>query len=211
MSRVRNQKISMSEVCDDFAPTLVSSGQPRASTGTLGAEMFHWVYGRPPMLLRESDLRDWPGGTEGKAQSEPLQDNAWAGIRSFKNASSILIRDHELSTIVPLELGGALLVTAIYCDGDKAVNSLLDVIPVAGWELLDGRFRSDGGNFVLFNSAIRGADFTDPKLQRKLLEEHGGLLKFPLAAGSYEVDWNGPWRPDARTELWLTRLVRVGA
>lgn len=172
--------------------------------------MFHWVYGQPPLLLKERDLVAWAGGAEGKRTCPPPPADQWAEVRTFNSASSLVIRDHELSTIVPLELGGALLVTAIYCDGDKAVNNLLDVIPIAGWELLPTRFISDGSTYVLFNSAIKGAEFTDPKLQRKLLEEHGGLLKFPLPAGSYEVDWNGPWRPDQRTELWLTRMVRVG-
>ena len=170
------------------------------------AEIFHRVNGQPPMLLREPDLARWPGGAYA---AEFAASDEWASIGAFGDGELLRLRDNELSTIVPLELGGALLVTAIYCDGDQAVNKLIDMIPVSGWVTLEQRLLSDGSEYVLFNSAIRGADFTDPKLQKKLLKEHGGLLKFQLPEGKYEIDWLGPWRPDNRTELWLTRLVRT--
>ena len=44
----------------------------------------------------------------------------------------------------------------------------------------------------------------------KIDREHGGVLTFPLPAGTYDVESFGPWHPDERTELWLTRVVRAG-
>lgn len=165
--------------------------------------MYEWIQGRPPLLLRERDLVRWPGGAASAGRME-----SFASIGEFAGASVLVLRDPELTTVVPLELGGVLLVTAVYCDGDGAITQHLDMLPVAGWETLPERFRSEGGTYALFDGALSGRDVTDPRRQREIVEQHGGVLRFGLEPGSYEVETLGPWNPDERTELWLTRMIR---
>jgi hypothetical protein len=165
--------------------------------------MYEWIQGRPPLILRENDLARWRGGTL------PAQRDRFAVVRELGGVQVLMLRDPELTTVVPLELGGVLLVTAVYCDDDASITSHLDVLPVSGWEMLPDRFRSDGGGYVLFDGSLSGNDLSDPRKQQEILEQHGGMLQFALAPGQYEVETFGPWNPDERTELWLTRLVRA--
>lgn len=165
--------------------------------------MYDWVNGRPTVLLRGKDLARWPGAV---LEADP---SSWASVRTYEGGAAVVLRDPELTTAVPLELGGLMLVSAVYCDGDSSVTAQLDALPVDGWELLPERFVSDGGDYVLFDGSLSGAQIADPQLEQVIAEQHGGVIPVQLPAGSYEVEVLGPYRPDARTELWLTRLVRA--
>lgn len=137
------------------------------------------------------------------------QLESFASIGEFGGGSTLVLRDPELTTVVPLELGGVLLVTAVYCDGDRSVAAHLDMLPVSGWEILPQRFRAETETYALFDGSLSGRDLSNPAMQQMILEERGGVLRFAMDAGSYEVETLGPWNPDARTELWLTRMVRA--
>ena len=50
---------------------------------------------------------------------------------------------------------------------------------------------------------------SDGSIERMITEQHGGVIPVQLPAGSYDVETLGPFRPDARTELWLARLIRA--
>jgi hypothetical protein len=167
------------------------------------AVVYDWVNGRPTVMVRAADLPEWSGGG---AKPDPAH---WAAIRTFKGKPALVLRDPELTTAVPLELGGVMLVTAVYCDGDEAITTHLDTLPTAGWETGRERFVSDGSEYALFDGGLSGAQLADPALRRMIDEQHGGMIPVQLPAGSYDVETLGPFRPDARTELWLTRLVRA--
>ena len=160
----------------------------------LRQRMFDWVNGKPTVLLRGDDLKAWPG-----AALEP-DPAAWAVIRTFAGGQALVLRDPELTTAVPLELGGLMLVTAVYCDADSVVTAQLDALPNAGLELLEDRFVADGSDYVLFDGGLSGAQIADPQLEQVIAEQHGGVIPVQLPAGSYEVEVLGPFRPDARTE-----------
>lgn len=166
--------------------------------------MYEWIQGRPPMLLRDRDLARWPGGAVPGVNTEAL-----ASIGEFAGGSTLVLREPELTTVVPLELGGVLLVSAVYCDGDRSIASHLDMLPIAGWEMLPQRFRAESDTYSLFDGSLSGGDLRDPGKQQMIIEERGGVLRFSMDAGSYEVETLGPWNPDDRTELWLTRMVRA--
>jgi hypothetical protein len=166
--------------------------------------VYDWIHGRPPLLLCESDVPRWPGANG----SAPRPGEPFASLREFAGRHALVLREPELTTAVPLELGGVLLVTAVYCDDESAIAQHLEVMPVAGWEVLPQRFRAEGGEYALFDGALTGAQLSNPELEDQILREHGGMLRVALARGEYDVETFGPWRPDARTELWLTRLVR---
>jgi hypothetical protein len=166
--------------------------------------MYEWIQGRPPMLLRDRELARWPGNGASARRME-----SFASIGEFAGGSVLVLRDPELTTVVPLELGGILLVSAVYCDGDRSVSAHLDMLPVSGWEMLPDRFRAESDTYALFDGSLSGRDLQDPGKQKMILEERGGVLRFAMDAGSYEVETLGPWNPDARTELWLTRMVRA--
>ena len=104
---------------------------------------------------------------------------------------------------------GVMLVTAEYCENDDELSAHLDLLPMSGWELLPQRFRSDGGTYLLFDGSLSGAELTDPAEQKRILEKHGGAIKVALDPGAYEIECMGPWAPDERTSLYLTRLVKV--
>lgn len=156
------------------------------------------------MVLRERDLQRWPGtipeasGTNGR----------FASVREFDGSPILVLGAPELTTVVPLELGGALLVTAIYCDGDDALTGHLDLLPVTGWEPLPEKFHAGEERYVLFDGSLSASELRDPQLRDRILSERGGVLPIALTPGAYEVETLGPWTPDDRTELWLTRLVR---
>ena len=168
--------------------------------------MYDWVNGKPAVILRERDLARWPGG-RGLTASE---QGAFVAMREHEGVPAVVLRDHELTTLVPLELGGVLLVTAVYCDGDEAITSFLDMLPLSGWDVLPQRLVSDGGEYALFDGSLTATQLGDPRMADKIDREHGGVLTFPLPAGTYDVESFGPWHPDERTELWLTRVVRAG-
>jgi len=149
-----------------------------------------------------TDLPDWPGDG---LRPDPAK---WATVRSFRGHGALVLRDPELTTAVPLELGGVMFVTAVYCDGDDAVTSHLDALPTDGWETGRERFVTDGTDYALFDGSLSGAQLEDPALQRVINEQHGGLIPVQIPQGTYDVETLGPFRPDARTELWLTRLIR---
>jgi hypothetical protein len=177
----------------------------RSASAMLPLRMYDWVNGRPTILLRGKDLSGWPG-----AALEP-DAASWAAVRTFAGGQALVLRDPELTTAVPLELGGLMLVTAVYCDADSVVTAQLDALPVAGWDMLPERFIADGGDYVLFDGSLSGAQIADPQLEQVIAEQHGGVIPVQLPPGSYEVEVLGPFRPDTRTELWLTRLVRAGS
>lgn len=164
--------------------------------------MYDWVNGRPTVLVRSSDLPAWPGNA---MRPDPAR---WATVTSFKRAPALVLRDPELTTAVPLELGGIMFVTAVYCDGDDAVTAHLDALPTSGWETSGEHFVADGSDYSLFDGSLSGAQLADPALERVINEQHGGVIPVQLPAGTYDVETLGPFRPDARTELWLARLIR---
>jgi hypothetical protein len=165
--------------------------------------VYDWVNGRPTVLVRSADLPEWRGDG---VKPDPAH---WATLRSFRGHPAMVLRDAELTTAVPLELGGVMLVTAVYCDGDEAITAHLDTLPAGGWETGRERFVSDGTEYSLFDGSLSGAQLGDPSLRRVIDEQHGGVIPVQLPAGHYDVETLGPFRPDARTELWLTRLVRA--
>ena len=153
--------------------------------------------------MRAADLPTWPGDA---IQPDPAR---WATIRTFEGSAVLVLRDPELTTVVPLELGGVMFVTAVYCDGDDAITAHLDALPTDGWETNRQRFVTDGSDYALFDGSLSGAQLEDPTLERVINEQHGGVIPVQLPAGAYDVETLGPFRPDARTELWLTRLIRA--
>lgn len=159
--------------------------------------------GRPTVLVRAADLPEWPGDA---VQPDPA---SWASVRTFGDHQTLVLRDPELTTAVPLELGGVMFVTAVYCDGDDAVTAHLDALPTDGWETHAERFVADGSDYALFDGSLSGPQLVDPALERVINEQHGGIIPVQLPAGSYDVETLGPFRPDARTELWLARLIRA--
>lgn len=176
--------------------------------------MYEWVNGRPALLVRLRDLDMWPGevadfshkkdGATALAKSE-----RFAQVGDFEGASVLSVSTQAaLTTAVALELGGLLLVSATYCDDDAAVAQHLDLVPVSGWQLLRERFISIGDEYVLVDGSLRGMDVLDPAKQSELFETSGAIVAVNLPQGPYEVELLGPWRPDERTELYLTRLVR---
>lgn len=170
--------------------------------------MYEWVRGRPPLLLRANDLEIWPGLTMPGALPPRPRPRGFASVADFEGASILAVFTDALTTAVPLELGGVMLVSASYCDDDASVADHLDLVPFGGWTVLEERFVAVGGDYVLFDGGLKGLDVTDPRKEREILETSGGAISVQLAPGTYEVETLGPWRPDERTELFLTRLVR---
>lgn len=165
--------------------------------------VYDWVNGRPTVLIRTADLPAWPGSA---LRPDPA---LWAAVASFKGRAALVLRDPELTTAVPLELGGIMFVTAVYCDGDDAVTAHLDAMPASGWETGSRHFVTEGDDYSLFDGSLSGAQLADPALERVINEQHGGVISVQLPAGTYDVETLGPFRPDARTELWLARLIRA--
>lgn len=165
--------------------------------------MFEWVHGRPSVLLRAADVRSYPGG-----RLAPLPDGV-ASVARWRGSAALVLGGAHLTTAIPLELGGLLLVSCAYCDSDERVSSHLDMMPAVGWETVADRFESDGSGHALFDGAHAGAELDGEGASAALRAETGGIVRVSLDAGSYEVESLGPWAPDDRTELWLTRLVRV--
>jgi hypothetical protein len=155
------------------------------------------------------DLEVWPGGPDvpGGVELKP-EPRSFACVSDFEGSAVLAIFTDALTTAVPLELGGLLLVSATYCDDDGSVADHLDLVPVGGWTTLPTRFVAIGEDYVLFDGCLKGLDVTDPAKEQQVLESSGGAIPVHLPAGSYEVETFGPWRPDDRTELYLTRLVR---
>lgn len=165
--------------------------------------MYDWVNGRPTVLVRAADLAEWPGDA---LRPDPSR---WATVHAFRGKPALVLRDPELTTAVPLELGGVMFVSAVYCDGDDAITAHLDALPTDGWETLRDAFVTDGADFALFDGSLSGAQLADPSLEQVIHEQHGGVIPVQLPPGTYDVEWLGPFRPDERTELWLTRLIRA--
>lgn len=165
--------------------------------------MYDWVNGRPSVLLRTEDLPLWPGNA---LRPDP---DPWATVTAFRGHAALVLRDPELTSAVPLELGGIMFVTAVYCDGDDAVTAHLDALPTSGWETASTQFVTDGSDYSLFDGSLSGAQLADPALERIVHEQHGGVVPVQLPAGTYDVETLGPFRPDQRTELWLARLIRA--
>lgn len=168
--------------------------------------MYEWIQGRPPVLLREDDVVRWPGGAITTTRLPQF-----AAVGEFAGSSVIVLREPELTTVVPLELGGVLLVTAVYAGGDESLGAHLEMLPVTGWESVPKRFVTRGGRYALFDGSLAGRDLEDPAKQTEILEQHGGAIRFALDPGSYDVECLGPWDPDEETSLWLTRIVRAPA
>ncbi len=171
--------------------------------------MYDWVRGRPSLLLRMHDLEVWPGGAGAPGGQEPPRPaSGFVGVSDFEGSSVLAVFTEALTTAVPLELGGLLLVSATYCDDDASVADHLDLVPIGGWQVLPARFVAIGEDYVLFDGNLKGLDVTDPAKEQEILASSGGAIPVQLPPGVYEVETLGPWRPDDRTELYLTRLVR---
>lgn len=171
--------------------------------------MYDWVRGRPSLLLRTQDLEIWPGGPPTPGSPElALEPRSFVSLTEFEGSILLAVFTDALTTAVPLELGGLLLVSASYCDDDQSVADHLDLVPIAGWQTIGKRFVSLGDEYVLFDGSQRGLDMTDPRKEEEILSTSGGAIPLQLPPGTYEVETLGPWRPDDRTELYLTRIVR---
>lgn len=166
--------------------------------------MYDWIQGRPPLILRERDLARWPGKMPSSA---PRPNGRHASIHEFAGSPILVLREPLETTVVPLELGGALLVSAARCDGDAALMGHLDMMPVTGWEPLPERFRVEDERYVLFDGGRAGSAIRAPAEHARIGTQHG-VVPITLVPGTYEIETLGPWTPDPRTELWLTRLVR---
>lgn len=170
--------------------------------------MYDWVKGRPSLLLRTQDLEVWPGhAAPGAPRLEP-EPRSFVSLTEFEGSAVLAVFTEALTTAVPLELGGLLLVSASYCDDDASVADHLDLVPIAGWQVLPKRFIAVGEDYVLFDGGQKGLDMTDPAKEEQILATSGGAIPVSLPPGTYEVETLGPWRPDDRTELYLTRIVR---
>jgi hypothetical protein len=170
--------------------------------------MYDWVKGRPSLLLRTQDLEVWPGhAAPGGPQLEP-EPRSFVSLTEFEGSMILAVFTEALTTAVPLELGGLLLVSASYCDDDASVADHLDLVPIAGWQVLPKRFVAVGEDYVIFDGSQKGLDMTDPAKEEQILSTSGGAIPVSLPPGTYEVETLGPWRPDDRTELYLTRIVR---
>ena len=165
--------------------------------------MFDWVNGRPPILLRANDVKGWPG-----AYLKP-DPTLWARVAPYRGSAALVLRGAHLTTAIPLELGGLLLVSAVYCDSDDALSAHLDLMPTVGWELCPARFESDGSGHALLDGSHTGSELEGDAATDEIAAESGGVIPVSLPAGTYDVEALGPWSPDDRTELWLTRLVRT--
>jgi hypothetical protein len=172
-----------------------------AALGKNAATMFEWIHGRPSVLVRASDVKAWPGGQVASSRT--------VAVRHLHGKPALVLGGSALTTAVPLELGGLLLVGAVFCDSDDSLASHLDMMPTVGWELAPDRFDSDGAGHVLFDGSRAGTELDGPTASETVRAETGGLVPVALEPGSYEVEVLGPWSPDERTELWLTRLVRA--
>lgn len=166
--------------------------------------MYEWIHGRPPLVLRERDLERWPG-TVPEARRD---DDRFACVREFDGSPILMLREPQLTTVIPLELGGAMLVTAVFCDDDAALTAHLELVPVTGWEPLPERFHAADERYVLFDGSLSASEIRDPSMRERIVAECGGVVSIALTPGDYDVETLGPWTPDDRTELWLTRLVR---
>jgi hypothetical protein len=170
--------------------------------------MYDWVKGRPSLLLRTQDLEVWPGHAAlGGPRLDP-EPRSFVSLAEFEGSTVLAVFTEALTTAVPLELGGLLLVSASYCDDDASVADHLDLVPIAGWQVLPKRFVAVGEDYVLFDGAQKGLDMTDPAKEEQILATSGDAIPVSLPPGTYEVETLGPWRPDDRTELYLTRIVR---
>ena len=69
--------------------------------------MFEWISGQPAVLLREADVAAWRGGTVPSSPST-------VRVGLVHGARALLVGAAPLTTAVPLELGGLLLVSATY-------------------------------------------------------------------------------------------------
>ena len=92
--------------------------------------------GRSPARLRRAVLAGRRGGTAPRRErpearrpggSGGLGDQDQLGDRTV-----LVLGGASLITAVPLELGGLLLVGAVYCDSDESVSAHLDMTPTVG-------------------------------------------------------------------------------
>lgn len=167
--------------------------------------MYEWVQGRPLVLVRTADIKHWPS-----AKAFGLEPENTVQLSAFRNAPFVVFREVDLTAAIPLELGGLMLVTARYCDSDESVQQHLDLVPVSGWETYPERFVVEEEAFSLFDGSRRGAEVLDPSKKAELVRETGGVVAVALVPGQYEIESFGPWQPDERTELVITRFIRVG-
>ncbi len=154
--------------------------------------MFDWLDARAPRIVATTDLASWAGGAKG-LRGEVARVTASAG-------SSILeVSGDGPVSVVPLELGGMLVVTHLASASEEGLSAHLDLLPVTGWTVLPERFRSTTTDFALFDGAYAGRD---------LARYRQRWVSVGLDVGSYEVEAYGRWRPDAATDVHLVRLIR---
>ena len=162
--------------------------------------MYDWVRGRPSLLLRTHDLEIWPGGppAPGSPELRP-EPRSFVTVVDFEGSSMLAVFTEALTTAVPLELGGLLLVSASYCDDDASVADHLDLVPIGGWQVLPKRFVAVGEDYVLFDGGLKGLDVTDPRKEEADNAEEKALQA--AAQAWYGSDFGD--RAGEREDFWL--------
>src|SRR5262245_36104293 len=102
--------------------------------------MFDWIQGRPAVLVRSADVRAWPGGVPAPAKG--------SAVRKLGSHTVLVLGGASLTAAVPLELGGLLLVGAVYCDSDESLSAHLDMTPTVGWDVMPEPFVADGSALI---------------------------------------------------------------
>lgn len=162
--------------------------------------MFDWLDARAPRLLPAQELTAWPGGGRSAARGDVVRLSA--GTSGSGGSSALALSADGPVAVVPLELGGLLVVTKLRAGSEETLSAHLDLLPVTGWTILPDRFASRTKDYALFDSTHAG---------RELGRLRQRWVPVALELGRYEVETYGSWRPDGATELHLVRLIRTGA
>ena len=158
--------------------------------------MFDWLDARAPRLMPASELSAWPGAGHAATRVVRLSP----GTTASGGSSAITLAGEGPVAVVPLELGGLLVVCRVRADSETGLSGHLDLLPLDGWMPLSERFLSRTDAFVLFDSSHPGKDLA--KLRSR-------TVPVVLDPGSYDVEAYANWRPDTGTEVHLVRLIRA--
>lgn len=162
--------------------------------------MFDWLDARAPRLLPAQELTSWPGGGRAAAPGEVVRLSA--GTTGSGGSSALALSGDGPVSVVPLELGGLLVVSRLASASEDTLSAHLDLLPVTGWTILPDRFVSRTNDFALFDSTYAG---------RELGRQRQRWVPVSLDVGRYEVETYGSWRPDGATHVHLVRLIRTGS